>query len=273
MLPSGDSQMQGGNIGERQDSPRQQEKPDDILQVNNKQDVFKTNSAQRSEGVVFFDQQEYERRVKVVVQGKLLESSVRDAIGMLNEQLGRLGNIPLDAMRNNSSKLVNQDMDIAPLEEMNIKAANTLHEVATNIHCSKLMSHYNEELTKADRKKWQMSETDKAMMAGADKACKYIEKIAGKHLTKMVSRMEWFPVTYHLADKAALVAFPILGYYTGKHHLDDTMLLMWLIAAMPIVAVTAIWAVNELWGWLEKNGVRHINGEHLKYRHKNVEEH
>jgi hypothetical protein len=64
--------------------------------------------------------------------------------------------------------------------------------------------------------------------------------------------MEWFPVTYHLADKAALVAFPILGYYTGKHHLDDTMLLMWLIAAMPIVAVTAIWAVNELWGWLEK---------------------
>lgn len=36
MLPSGDSQMQGGNIGERQDSPRQQEKPDDILQVSNK---------------------------------------------------------------------------------------------------------------------------------------------------------------------------------------------------------------------------------------------
>ena len=117
MLPSGDSQMQGGNIGERQDSPRQQEKPDDILQVSNKKNVCKTDLMQHSEGVVFFDQQEYERRVKVVVQGKLLESSVRDAIGMLNEQLGRLGNIPLDAMRNNSSKLVNQDMDIAPLEE------------------------------------------------------------------------------------------------------------------------------------------------------------
>lgn len=69
----------------------------------------------------------------------------------------------------------------------------------------------------------------------------------------MVSRMEWFPVAYHLADKAALVAFPILGYYTGKHHLDDTMLLMWMIAAMPIVAVTTIWAVNELWGWIERN--------------------
>lgn len=252
MLPSGDSQMQGGNIGVRQDSPRQQEKPDDILQVNNENGSNRTDSPKNCKGMAFFDQQEYERRVKVVVQGKLLESSVRDAIGMLNEQLDRLDNIPLDAMRNNSNKLVNQDMDIAPLEEMSIKAANTLHEVAKNIHCSKLMSHYNEELMKADREKWQLSETDKAMMAGADKACKYIEKIAGKHLTKMVSRMEWFPVAYHLADKAALVAFPILGYYTGKHHLDDTMLLMWLIAAMPIVAVTAIWAVNELRGWLER---------------------
>ena len=28
-----------------------------------------------------------------------------------------LGSIPLDAMRNNSSKLVNQNMDVAPLEE------------------------------------------------------------------------------------------------------------------------------------------------------------
>ncbi len=251
MLPSGDSQMQGGNIGERQGSPRQQEKADDILQVNNKQDVFKTNSAQRSEGVVFFDQQEYERRVKIVVQGKLLESSVRDAISILNDQLGLLYSIPLDTMRNNSNKLVNQDMDIAPLEEMSIKAANTLHEVATNIHCSKFMSHYNEELTKADRKKWQLSETDKAMMKGADKACKYIEKIAGKYLTRMVSRMEWFPVAYHLADKAALVAFPILGYYTGKHHLDDTMLLMWLIAAMPILCISVVWGINELQGWLE----------------------
>ena len=31
-----------------------------------------------------------------------------------------LGSIPLDAMRNNSSKLVNQDMDVVPLEEMNL---------------------------------------------------------------------------------------------------------------------------------------------------------
>lgn len=253
MLPSGDSQMQGGNIGERQDSPHQQEKPDDILQVNNESGSNRTDSPKNCKGMAFFDQQEYERRVKVVVRGKLLESSVREAIGMLNEQLGRLDSIPLDAMRNNSNKLVNQDMDIAPLEEMNANAMSILHEVATSIHSSKFMSHYNEELTKADREKWQLSETDKAMMAGADKACKYIEKIAGKHLTRMVSRMEWFPVAYHLADKAALVAFPILGYYTGKHHLDDTMLLMWMIAAMPIVAVTTIWAVNELWGWIERN--------------------
>jgi hypothetical protein len=24
--------------------------------------------------------------------------------------------------------------------------------------------------------------------------------------------MEWFPIAYHLADKVALVVFPILGY-------------------------------------------------------------
>ena len=38
MLPSGDSQMQGGNseTGGRQESPRKQEKPHTILQVINK---------------------------------------------------------------------------------------------------------------------------------------------------------------------------------------------------------------------------------------------
>ena len=65
------------------------------------------------------------------------------------------GSIPLDAMRNNSSKLVNQDMDVAPLEEMNQTAERILRQVAENMHDSKLMSRYVEELTKKDREKWQ----------------------------------------------------------------------------------------------------------------------
>jgi hypothetical protein len=58
-------------------------------------------------------------------------------------------------MRNNSNKLVNQDMDVAPLEEMNLYAECILRQVAENMHDSKLMSRYVEELTKKDREKWQ----------------------------------------------------------------------------------------------------------------------
>ena len=65
------------------------------------------------------------------------------------------GSIPLDAMRNNSNKLVNQEMDVVTLEEMNQYAECILRQVAENMHDSKLMSRYVEELTKKDREKWQ----------------------------------------------------------------------------------------------------------------------
>ena len=65
------------------------------------------------------------------------------------------GSIPLDAMRNNSNKLVNQEMDVVTLEEMNLYAECILRQVAENMHDSKLMSRYVEELTKKDREKWQ----------------------------------------------------------------------------------------------------------------------
>ncbi len=74
---------------------------------------------------------------------------------MLIDQQTLLGSIPLDAMRNNSSKLVNQNMDVVPLEEMNLYAECILRQVAENMHDSKLMSRYVEELTKKDREKWQ----------------------------------------------------------------------------------------------------------------------
>lgn len=254
MLPSGDSQQQGGQFGVRNaEKPRQQEKPDNILQVTNNES---TQSLGSSEQPKFFDQQEYERHVKVVIESKMLVVTVTEAVVMLNEQLKQLNGIPVDAMRNNGHKLVNQDIDVAPLEDMNRKAEYTLHEVARNIHGSSLMSHYTEELTKKDRKKWQLSEVDKAMVKGGDKACEYIERKAESHLARLVSRMEWFPVTYHLVDKAALIVFPFLGYYTGKHHLNDTMVFLWLIAAVPIILLTVIWGINELIGWLEEKRPR-----------------
>ena len=59
-------------------------------------------------------------------------------------------------------------------------------------------------------------------------------------------------VRLHLADKVALVVFPILAYYTGKYHLNDTMLFLWLMAAMPILGISVIWGINELSAWLER---------------------
>ena len=209
MLPSGDSQQRGGDAGGRQGGPRQQEKPDVILPVSNSTGSREPDNRQAA---AFYDPKEYERRVKVVVEGKMLEGVVRDAIGLLTEQVGLLNDIPLDAMRNNSNKLVNQDMDIQPLEDMNRKAGETLRSVVRCIHDSRFMGIYLEELTRGDRERWQLSEK----------------------------------------DKVALFALPVLAYYTGKYHLSDTMIFLWLVAGMPLLAITTIWGVNEVVGWIAR---------------------
>ena len=59
-------------------------------------------------------------------------------------------------------------------------------------------------------------------------------------------------VVYHLMDKVALVIIAVLGYYTGKYHLNDEILFLWLMAAMPIAMLSVIWAINELPVWLGK---------------------
>ena len=249
MLPSGDSQMQGGNseTGGRQESPRKQEKPHTILQVVNKLKVLFCGGHKRA---TLYDQEEYERGVKAVMKGKFLVKSTHEAIEMLIDQQTLLGSIPLDAMRNNSSKLVNQDMDVVSLEEMNLTAEDILHQVVRNIHDSKLMKRYVNDLAKADREKWQLSEVDKAMVNSAEKACEIIRDKAEAHLIGLTSRMEWFPVKYHLLDKVALVVFTVLGYYTGKHHLDDDLVFLWLVAGMPVLIVSVIWGINELMAWM-----------------------
>ena len=247
ILPSGKSQQQGGDneTGVRQESPRKQEKPDVILPVN--------NNRKDSQGhAVMYDRKEYERRVKAVLEGNILESTIRDAADMLSQQTERLRGIPLDVMRNNCNKLVNQDMDVTPLEEANRSAEHTLREVAMNIYDSALMKRYVAELMKRDREQWQLSEVDKAMVNGADKACEIIRDKAETHLIGLTSRMEWFPVVYHLMDKVALVIFAVLGYYTGKYHLNGEILFLWLMAAMPIAMLSVIWAINELPAWLGK---------------------
>ena len=68
MLPSGDSQMQGGNseTGGRHDSPRKQEKPHTILQVVNKVKALFHGGQKRAK---LYDQKEYERGVKAVLTG------------------------------------------------------------------------------------------------------------------------------------------------------------------------------------------------------------
>ena len=186
-LPPGHSHQQGGNSGVRQESPRQQEKPDVILPMINNRTADKGH-------IVLYDQKEYERRVNDIVKGQLLVDLVGNTMNMLGQQQNLLSGIPLDAMRNNSNKLVNQDISIEPLEESNKKADS--------------------------------------------------------HLSRLVSRMEWFPVKYHLVDKVALVVFTVLGYYTGKYHLNDDLVFLWLVAGMPILIMTVIWGIDELCGWI-----------------------
>ena len=95
---------------------------------------------------------------------------------------------------------------------MNQTAEDILHQVASNIHDSNLMKRYVINLAKADREKWQLSEV----------------------------------------DKVALVVFPVLAYYTGKYHLNDTMTFLWAMAFMPIFVLSAIWGINELAAYLER---------------------
>ena len=243
-LPSGDSQQQGGNNGARQTgSPRKQEKPDVNLQVINNRTADKGH-------MVLYDPKEYERRVKAVLEGQMLVNLVSNTLEMLGQQQNLLSGISLDAMRNNSNKLVNQDMSIEPLEESNRKAENTLRVVAGNIYGSDLMKRYVEEMTKKDREKWQLSVVDKAMVRGADKACEMIEDKAEGHLIRLTSRMEWFPVVYHLVDKVALVVFTVLSYYTGKYHLNNDLVFLWLLAGMPVLIMSVIWGINELMAWM-----------------------
>ena len=242
-LPSGHSQQQGGDSGVRQESPRKQEKPDVILPVINNRTVSKAH-------VPLYDRKEYERRVKAVLEGNILESTIRETADMLGQQIDLLNGIPLDVLRNNSNKLVNQHMDVTPLEDINRSAENALHVVAGNIHDSSLMKRYVEELTRKEREKWQLSEVDKAMVRGADKVCEMIEDKAEGHLIRLTSCMEWFPVKYHLLDKVALVVFTVLGYYTGKYHLNDDLVFLWLLAGMPVLIMTVIWGINELMAWM-----------------------
>ena len=39
-------------------------------------------------------------------------------------------------------------------------------------------------------------------------------------------------------------------YYTGKHHLDDDLVFLWLLAGMPVLIVSVIWGINELMAWM-----------------------
>ena len=186
------------------------------------------------------------------IVAKAIDMGEHEGFSFSDENLKSAAMVPLDAMRNNSNKLVNQDMDVVPLEEMNLYAECILRQVAENMHDSKLMSRYVEELTKKDREKWQQSQVCMAMMKGGKTVCEYIEAKAEEHLIRLTSRMEWFPIAYHLADKVALVIFPVLAYYTGKYHLNDTMTFLWAMAFMPIFVLSAIWGINELATYLER---------------------
>ena len=238
ILPSGDSQKR---------------ESDNVRHSNNNEDSHQMASLpKRDLHKTFLDEKEFSRRVKVVIAGKLFLDLVRETITMLEEQVKELEQLPLDCMRNNANKIANQDISISPLEEMNDKAEQSLRTVARKIHKSNLMIRYIEELTRAERERWQLSETDKEMIKGSDKACEYIEEKVEIHLSRMASRMEWFPAIYHIVDKLSLIVLPVLGYYTGKHQLDDSLLFLWVIAVMPILAITVVWAINELMFWIEK---------------------
>ena len=49
--------------------------------------------------MVLYDPKEYERRVKAVLEGNILESTIRETADMLGQQQNLLRGISLDAMR------------------------------------------------------------------------------------------------------------------------------------------------------------------------------
>ena len=73
------------------------------------------------------------------IVAKAIDMGEHEGFSFSDENLKSAAMVPLDAMRNNSNKLVNQDMDVAPLEEMNIYAECILRQVAENMHDSIFM--------------------------------------------------------------------------------------------------------------------------------------
>ena len=64
----------------------------------------------------------------------------------------------------------------------------------------------------------------------------------GHAMTKYVSNGSPTSWNYYVTDH--------LGYYTGKHHLDDDLVFLWLLAGMPVLIVSVIWGINELMAWM-----------------------
>ena len=34
--------------------------------------------------------------------------------------------------------------------------------------------------------------------------------------------------------------------------MDDDLVFLWLLAGMPVLIVSVIWGINEVWAWLER---------------------
>ena len=76
--------------------------------------------------------------------------------------------------------------------------------------------------------------------------------------------------TEGLLAVVAQIALPVLAYYTGKYHLNDTMTFLWLVAVMPLLAMTTIWGINAVVGWIARRKEKPTRLCARRFAHKRV---
>lgn len=193
----------------------------------------------KKENPTFYDPNNYQQRVATVTEGRLLEDAVGQAINLLQSQLQQLQAIPMDTQRNNRSKVLNQNVDIAPVVEQNAQTALVLATVAKAIHGSDLMNRYIDQLTRDERERWQLTEIDKAKIDGGNEAVEHIKKKGDEMIQLLQKRAEYHPLWAKAIDRATMLSmFGLLLWFgkTAYNPLSGTAIFIaTLIVAFPYV--------------------------------------
>ncbi|MBO6033903.1 MAG: hypothetical protein J6Q22_21050 [Prevotella sp.] len=174
------------------------------------------NEQPEQERTIFYDPEEYQRRVEAVTEGRLLEDVVEKTIDLLENQLQQLRSVPMDTLRNNRNKVLSQNINIVPVVEQNAQAAHVLNNVAQTLYNSDLMNRYIDELTRDEREQWQLSEVDKAKIAGGKETVEHIKKKGDEMIARLEQRAVYNSLWKRAVDAATMLSMFCLLLWFGK---------------------------------------------------------